>query len=393
VAPVSRPRLLYAVTHPMTARYLLRGQLRYLTECGFDVGLVTAPRADLEAVVDAEGVAAFPVPMAREISPARDLLALVRLRRVIARFRPDLVCAGTPKAGLLAMVAARGAGVPVRVYAVRGLRLETARGMRRRLLAVAERSAAAKAHRVVCVSESLRRRYIELGLAPADKTAVLGAGSSNGVDAERFRPRPAGDPGTARLRRELGLPGDAPVIGFVGRFTRDKGIADLLAAFDGPVAARFPEARLLLLGEFERGDPVPAAVRARLCSHPRIVRGGFVADTAPYYGVFDLLAFPSYREGFPNAPLEAAASAVPVVAYAATGTVDAVAGGETGTLVPAGDAGALGEAIARYLADPDLARRHGAAGRERVETLFRRERVWRAWEVELRRLLAERGIG
>jgi len=390
---VSPPRLLVAVTHPMTARHLLRGQLRYLAEAGFDVALVTAPGPDLDAVVAAEGVAAFPVPMAREISPARDLIALARLSRVNARFRPHLVSAGTPKAGLLAMVAARRAGVPVRLYTVRGLRLETARGARRRLLAAAERRAADDAHRVVCVSESLRRRYLELGLAPADKTAVLGAGSSNGVDAQRFRPRPAGDPEVVRLRRELGLPEDAPAIGFVGRFTRDKGIADLLEAFDGPVAARFPEARLVLLGEFERGDPVPGAVRERLLSDPRIVRAGFVADTAPYYGVVDLLAFPSYREGFPNAPLEAAASAVPVVGYAATGTVDAVADGETGTLVPAGDAGALGEAIVRCLADPALARRHGAAGRERVERLFRRERVWEAWELELRRLLVERGIG
>lgn len=388
---MNRPRLLYAVTHPMTARHLMRGQLRWLAGRGFEVALATAPGPDLDAVAAEEGIATYPVPMAREIAPVADLAALMRLGRAIRAFRPHLVHAGTPKAGLLGMLAARRAGVPARLYTVRGLRLETAGGARRRLLAAAERAAAGAAHRVVCVSDSLRRRYLELGLAPAGKVTVLGAGSSNGVDAERFRPRPENDPETAARRRELGIPDAAPVIGFAGRFTRDKGIGELLDAFDGALSTRFPEARLLLIGDFEDGDPVPAAVRERLVAHPRAIRAGFVADAAPWYGLFDVLAFPSHREGFPNAPLEAAASAVPVVGYAATGTVDAVAAGETGTLVPVGDAAALGEALVRYLEDPGLARRHGAAGRARVERRFRREAVWALWEEEIRGLLAERG--
>jgi glycosyltransferase involved in cell wall biosynthesis len=376
----------------MTARILLRGQLGHLRDHGFTVGVAAAPGEDLERVARDERVAVFPVPFEREIHPLRDLGALAALIRVCRRFRPHLVNASTPKAGLLAGLAARLTGVPVRLYTLRGLRLETATGLRRRLLAGSERLAAACADRVVCVSASLEARLLALGLAPRAKTSTLGAGSSNGVDTARFRPRAATDPEVAVLAERLALPAGAPVVGFVGRWTHDKGLLDLTEAFFGPVSERFPEARLLLVGKFESGDPVPEAVRHRLLTDERVVRPGFADDVAPLYALMDVLAFPSYREGFPNVPLEAAASAVPVAAYASTGTVDAVVDGETGILVPTGDREALAAAIVRYLEEPDLRQRHGTVGRRRAERDFRREVVWDAWRELYRELLAENGL-
>jgi glycosyltransferase involved in cell wall biosynthesis len=374
---LAKPRLLIVVSHPMTARILMRGQLAHLAEAGFEVAVAAAPGPDLEAVAASEGVRVFPVPFTRRISPLRDLVALARAVAVIHRFRPAVVNAGTPKAGLVGMLAARLCGAPVRLYTLRGLRLETSSGLARRLFALLERSTVACAHRVVCVSPSLRRRCLELGLAPAGKTVVIGGGSSNGVDVDRFRPAAAGE--AAALRRELGIPEGAPVVGFVGRWTRDKGLDDLAEVFFSDLLPRHPDCRLLLLGAWEEGDPVPAEVRRALTVEPRVVRPGFVADPAPFYRVMDVLAFPSYREGMPNAPLEAAASAVPVAGYAATGTVDAVESGVTGTLVATGDRRALAVALAGYLDDPALAARHGRAGRERVERLFSQSIVWSAW--------------
>ena len=137
---------------------------------------------------------------------------------------------------------------------------------------------------------------------------------------------------------------------------------------------------------------MPPEYVAKLQQHPQIVRTGYVANAAPFYPLMDVLAFPSYREGFPNVPMEAAAAEVPTVGYRATGIPDAVLDGVTGTIVERGDAKALEAALFRYLTDPDLRQRHGAAGRRRATTEFRREAMWERTLAEYGRQLAERGV-
>ena len=375
--------LVVVVTHPMTARLLLAGQLRHLAESGFRVTLVTSPGRDLDGVAEREGVEVRSLPMSRELNPWRDAISFVRLVRLLRRLQPDVVSAGTPKAGFLAMTAARITGVPVRIYTLRGLRLETATGLKRWLLRRAETLAVSSAHQVLCVSESLRRRAVDMGVVDGSKATVPGVGSSNGVDVDRFEAAAADAERIEELRKELGLPLGAPVIGFVGRLTRDKGVGDLVDAFDR-VSESLPEACLLMLGNFEAGDRVPRALSERLHRDPRVVLPGFVPDTAPYYPLMDVLALPSHREGFPNAPLEAAAAGVPTVGSRATGLVDAVVDGETGTLVASRDPEALARALLGYFEDPDLRRRHGEAARDRAWREFRREAVWQAWEGAVR---------
>jgi glycosyltransferase involved in cell wall biosynthesis len=385
-----KPKIAYIVTVPLTARALLRGQLRYMQEHGLEVVVISSPGEELEAVVESEGVAALEVAMRRQISPLYDLVSLWRLFRALREFEPDIVNAGTTKAGLLGMIAAKMARVPTRVYTLRGLRLETLDGLKRLITSVTEVLASACANRVVSVSESLRRAFVGRRLAPASKIVVLGKGSSNGVNAERFLPTEENLRRAWALRERLEIPEGVPVVGFVGRFVRDKGIIELLSASEEVLKA-FPETRFLLLGRLEEGNLVPATYAKKLEDHPRLVRAGFVSDTAPYYHLMSVLAFPSHREGFPNAPLEAASAGVPVAGFAVTGTVDAVVDGETGLLVPRGDTGALSKALIRLLGDEALRVSMGAVARERVLKDFSNEKVWERWLRFYKEELAARG--
>jgi glycosyltransferase involved in cell wall biosynthesis len=256
---------------------------------------------------------------------------------------------------------------------------------------MSERIACACAHRVICVSESLRQKTIELGIVDAGRTVVLASGSFVGTDPKRFAPSPDTVQRAGQIRRYLGIPPEAPVVGFVGRLTKDKGISELVQAYL-TLRTNIPELRLLLVGEMEGGDPLPAQIRRHIESEPGIVRTGFVQDPADYYHVMDVFAFPTHREGFGNVALEANAAGKPVVAARATGAVDAVIDDVTGILVPVGDSQALASALELVIRDRSLAAALASAGRERVLREFRQETVWDALAEEYLQLLQAKGL-
>lgn len=385
-----RPRLLVAVTDAQSL-LLLRGQLSAARADGFDVVVLSAPGDIADRVLAEEGVTHIAIPMERAIAPLDDLKSLVRIVTALSVIRPHIINAGTPKAGLLVLLAGWLVGVPCRMHTLRGLRFETLRGPKKLLLSALTRVTCSLAHRVICISPSLRDRAIQLHMVSADKTAVLGAGSSNGLDIERFTSTPTRRTRAQELRHRLGIDKDALVFGFVGRIARDKGMVELTQAFT-ELAARHPHIHLLVIGAFDASDPVPESVAEILREHPRIHCPGHTDDVAAAYLAMDVLVLPTYREGFGNVLLEAAALERPVVASAVTGCVDAVADSVTGTLVKARSARSLTEAMTRYLGDEVLRARHGRAGRERVRRLFRRENLWAALHQEYVRLLSNRGV-
>lgn len=386
-----KPRVVYVTTHGQSARLMLVGQLAFLQQQGFEVVVICSPDHGLEKFARLEGVAFHTVNMRREPSPFRDLVNLVQIAWLMFRLKPQIVNAGTPKGGLLGMISAWIARVPVRIYTLRGLRLETTHGWKRWILNASEKIASACSHQVVCNSESLREIYVRLGMTSRSKTTVLGSGSGNGVDVKRFEFNSQHRKKAEEVRSSLGIPTSATIIGYVGRLTRDKGIEELVKAYS-QLSAVEPEIYLLLIGGFEAGDAVDPEIIQQVEQHPRIFVTGLLLEITHYYSLFDIVVLPSYREGFPNVALEAAAAQLPIVGYRATGTVDAVEHGVTGELVPVGSVNQLAAAIRKLIRDKPLSARMGQAARERVCREFAREKVWQAWTDCYQGHLLKRGL-
>jgi len=385
-------KLVYIVTHPNAAVFLLRGQLKYMREQGFDVYLIVAHNEEIPEVQAREGVKVIEIPFRREIDLLHDFRALTQLTFTLARIRPDIVNASTPKAGFFGMLAAWATRVPVRIYLLRGLRLETEKGLKRKILSVTERVASACADHVVCISESLRRNYVDLGFTKESKTTVFLSGSSNGIDVERFSPSPEKLEVANQLREEMGLDPERPTVGFIGRLTRDKGVVDLLEAF-GIIQKKLKGVQLLLVGGFEEGDPIPEKWLKVIDEDPDIYCLGLVKDPVPYYLMMDVFAFGSKREGFGNVLVEASSAQLPIVAYRTTGVVDAVNDGVSGTLVELENVEDFAGAILTYLTDDDLREKHSKDGYIWAKESFQKERLWEVWADEYRNRLQKANKG
>ncbi len=369
--PTADTRLLHITTVPLTLRFL-RGQLRLLRGSSIEPHVLSSPgnSGELRRFGETESVPAHAVAMTRTMSPWTDLRSLFHLWRRVRRTSPTIVHAHTPKAGLLGMLAATCSATPIRIYHLRGLPMLTAQGPTRFLLRLAEKTSCLFAHRVLCVSHSLRDLALAEGLCSPAKLKVLGAGSGQGVDAlEHFDPKRFSRKERAATRARLEIPPDAPVIGFVGRLVGDKGVGVLARAWTR-LRLDFPDAHLILIGPEEERDAAPAETLAALRADDRAHVLGLIEDPAPFYAAMDVVALPTEREGFPNVPLEAGAMGLPVVASRVTGCVDAIQDGATGRLVSPGDDGALYDALSSYLADTTLRAKHGAAAREHVVDHF-----------------------
>jgi len=384
----NRPEWSLAVqtTVPGSLPPFFKGQLAWLESQGLRVHTISAPGPELRWVSEAEQVRPHAVPMNRSISPLQDLVALWRLVRLYRRCRFTMVHAFTPKGGFLGMLAATIARCPVRLFTIWGLAPE-AGTFRVRLMLLADKLSCALADKVVVECPSIAELAVAKGLCPREKLVVTPAWSTCSLDLRMADLRDLPESRGA-ARRQWGLPTDALVIGFVGRVVRDKGVHELMDAFE-TLAAEFPQLHLLIVGARETEDALGPEVLRQIDQHPRIHCTGFQEDVRPLLSAMDLLVHPSYREGLPAAPLEAAARGLPVVATRIPGCVDAVQDGVSGLLVAPRNSRELAATVRQYLLDPELRRRHGENGRALILERYDRRTAWAALLDLYRQCLAE----
>jgi glycosyltransferase involved in cell wall biosynthesis len=299
-----------------------------------------------------------------------DVLALAELWRLFRRLKPDIVHTHNPKPGLYGRVAARAAGVPGVVNTVHGLYASPEDPTSRRALVYALERAASLCSGAELVQNSEDFDVLARLGVPRDKLVQLG----NGVDLRRFRPAADGQArqqARQQARADLGIDGDAVVVGTVARLVWQKGFRELFAAAER-VRGAHPDIVFVVVGgsDPDKADAISPEELAAARRRGRIVFAGSRDDMERVYPGFDLFVLPSHREGFPRSAMEAAATGLPVIATDIRGCRQVVSHGQTGLLVPLHDPEHLARAVEELAVDPALRRRMGTAGRRKAEAEF-----------------------
>lgn len=364
---IRKDRILLGVTVAESVKFF--GPLpELLTHAGWEVHLVSNP-GQIPATDAARSAKFHTIPMKRHPSLVEDFRSLLGWLSLIKELSPGVVSVGTPKASLLGLFAAWVLRVPTRVYVLRGLRLETTRGPFRWLLWLLESFTASRATHILSVSHSLADSYIRLRLSGRNKIAVLGAGSSHGVNINRFGPKLSRQ--IEIKREELGLFQGIPILGFVGRFSSDKGAGALLETRRTLVRKNIDH-EMLIIGPIEDSRHIFDELNAQGRQIKHLERVDNVEDLYP---LMTVLLLPTKREGFPNVVLEAGATGVPTVSRSVTGAVDSIVQDVTGVLVGNGSDQAFAEAVESLLKTPAKLKRLGRHARQRVYEEFEENQV------------------
>jgi glycosyltransferase involved in cell wall biosynthesis len=393
------PRLLRITTVPMSLSLLLQGQFSYMRANGFEVITMSADGQEVADVMK-DGTQHTVIPLTRKITPLQDLKCLWLIIREIKKLRPDIVHTHTPKAGLLGMLASWICRVPVRLHTVAGLPLMEASGLKRFVLELTERVTYACAHAVYPNSFGLKAFIEEQFGLPPHKLKILGKGSSNGIDISFFERSLSLENQARKLRARYDIRENDVILSFVGRIVRDKGIVELVKAFNAILGDQSfmdklsgKKLFLLLLGQFEEDlDPLPAPVMDFLRNDKRVILGGFQHDIRPWMMASDVFVFPSYREGFPNVVMQASLLRVPCIVSDINGCNEIVKNGRTGVVVPPKNAERLTSAM-KLMIDDELKRKaFAAAARAFVADNFKRELIWEELRGEYERRLNAKGL-
>ncbi|WP_298324825.1 glycosyltransferase family 4 protein [uncultured Dokdonia sp.] len=379
-------KLIRITTVPISLDKLLEGQLDFMKDY-FEVIAVSSQEEELKRVARKQGVPYFFLEMTRKITPLQDLMAVYKLYKFLKKEKPVIVHTHTPKAGIVGMLAAKLAGVPLRLHTVAGLPLLEATGAKRKLLDIVEKLTYRFATKVYPNAQGLKTIVEELKFVESSKLKVIGKGSSNGIDTTYFSKDSLVN-NSLDVSDELKIAVSDFTFILVGRLVGDKGVNELVKAFV-TVQQKHPETSLLLVGPLEEElDPLLQTTQDIIKKHPKIYTTGYVDDVRPYLAFAKALTFPSYREGFPNVVLQAGAMGLPSIVSDINGCNEIIVNNLNGLIVPVKSSAALEIAMYKLIEDKDFYSRTQANARAIITSSYERKEIWQALLQEYNTLLA-----
>ena len=384
-------KLIRITTVPISFKVLLKGQLRFMASNGFDVKGVSSDGEELKEVRENEGIVMEAINMSRKITPFQDLKSLWKMWNFLRKEKPQIVHTHTPKAGIIGMLAARLAGVPHRLHTVAGLPLMEATGIKRKILNFVEKLTYSSATRVYPNSKGLYDFILQNNFTQSNKLKIIANGSSNGINTTFFSPAQVSEIEKVALREKLNIQPDDFVFVFVGRIVSDKGINELIKAFSELQTAENNELtgiKLLLVGGLESDlDPLNPETLAEINQNKDIISAGFQQDVRPFFAISDALAFPSYREGFPNVVMQAGAMGLPSIVSDINGCNEIIVEGENGLIIPPKNVEKLKEKMLTLARDKNLYIKLKENSRRMIENRYEQFVVWKALLEEYEGLL------
>ena len=374
-----KTKIIRVTTVPVSLDKLLEGQLKYLNQF-YKLVAVSGEDELLRKVETREGVIVNPITMQRSISPIKDLISLWKLYLYFKKEKPTMVHSITPKAGLLSMMAAYFAGVPIRLHTFTGLVFPTKKGMFKKLLITMDKVLCFFATNVYPEGEGVKKELISYKIT-SKPLKVLANGNINGIDTRYFNPNNFTVNNNSKLRKELNIDKNDFVFIFVGRLVGDKGINELVSAFkklqnSSLLTSHFS---LLLIGPLETDlDPLEKETLDEIAHNPSIISVGYQQDVRPYFAISNALVFPSYREGFPNVVMQAGAMGLPSIVTNINGCNEIIEDGKNGVIIPVKDSEALHLAMEKMVEDTNLRDYLAKNARPMISSRFEQQEVWEA---------------
>lgn len=376
-------KILRITTVSLSLNSLFKGQLMMLNE-HFELVGVSAPGAEQEEVHQREGIRIIALPMERRISPVKDFISLVRMILLFLKEQPDMIHSYTPKAGLISMLAGWITGVPVRMHTFTGLVFPTASGLKQKLLIWTDRLTCACATHINPEGNGVKQDLIRYHITKKP-LKIIANGNVNGIDLEYFQRTPEVMQ-AAEIYRKAGV----FTFCFVGRVVRDKGINELVSAFVH-LQKKYTQIRLILVGPFEKKiDPVSAETEKQILEHPAIDFMDFQKDIRPFLVASDALAFPSYREGFPNVVIQAGAMGLPSIVTDINGCNEIIEQDKNGVIIEPQNEQALYLAMEDFILNQDKVNLMSRNCRRMIAEKYDQKIVWAALLDEYKTLLKEK---